>query len=65
MKTFVAVAASLLVNIGLVVAFERSANEAVPVPNGEVIVTELSIEAVPALAQASIVSVDSSRPTAL
>jgi hypothetical protein len=65
MKRFVAVAASLLVNIGLVVAFERSANEAVPVPNGEVIVTELSIEAVPALAQASIVSVDSSRPIAL
>lgn len=65
MKKFVAVAASLLVNIGLVVAFERSANEAVPVPNGEVIVTDLSIEAVPALAQASIVSVDSSRPIAL
>jgi hypothetical protein len=65
MKRFVAVAASLFVNIGLVVAFERSANEAVPVPNGEVIVTELSIEAVPSLAQASIVSVDSSRPIAL
>ena len=65
MKKFVAVAASLLVNIGLVLAFERSANEAVPLPNGEVIVTDLSIEVVPSLAQASIVSVDSSRHVAL
>jgi hypothetical protein len=65
MKKFVAVAASLLVNIGLVVAFERSANEAVPLPKGEVIVTDLSIEAVPSLAQAAVVPLDSSRPIAL
>jgi hypothetical protein len=65
MKRFVAVAASLLVNLGLVVAFERSANEAVPLPNGEVTVTDLSIEGVPSLAQASILAGDSSRPIAL
>ena len=42
MKNAIAIAASLLVNLTLIVAFERSANDAVPVPNGKVIVTELS-----------------------
>jgi hypothetical protein len=65
MKKFVAIAASLLVNVGLVVALERSANEAMPLPNGEVIVTDLSIEAVPSLAQAAIIAVDSGRSVAL
>jgi hypothetical protein len=65
MKKFVAVAASLPVNVGLIVAFERSANEAMPLPEGEVIVTDLSLEGVPSLAQAAIGPVDSSRPVAL
>jgi hypothetical protein len=50
MKRVVAVAASLLVNLGLVVAFQQSAEDAVPVPNGEVTVTDLNGEPVPALA---------------
>jgi hypothetical protein len=65
MKKFVAIAASLLVNVGLVVALERSANEAMPLPNGEVIVTDLSIEAIPSLAHAAIAAVDSSRSVVL
>ena len=47
MKNAIAIAASLLVNLSLIVAFEHSANEAVPVPNGEVIVTDLSAQALP------------------
>ena len=65
MKKIVAVAASLLVNLSLVAAFERSANEAVPLPNGEVTVTDLSIEGVPSLVQASALSLDFDRPVAL
>jgi hypothetical protein len=65
MKKVIAVAASLLVNLSLVAAFERSANDAVPLRSGEVIVTELSIEGVPSLVQASAVSLDFDRPVAL
>ena len=54
MKTVIAIAASLLVNASLIVAFDRSALESTPVPSGEVIVTDLSIDAAPTLAQASI-----------
>ena len=57
MKNAIAIAASLLVNLSLIVAFERSANEAVPLPNGEVIVTDLNIEPV-SLANAAIAAVD-------
>jgi hypothetical protein len=42
MKNVIAIAASLLVNLTLIGAFEHSANESVPVPNGTVIVTELN-----------------------
>lgn len=48
MKRVIAVAASLLVNLGLVVAFQQSAEDAAP--SGEVIVTELNGDAVPTLA---------------
>ena len=65
MKKVIAVTASLLVNVGLIVAFERSANEAMPLPQGEVIVTDLSLQGVPSLAQAVIGSTESSRPVAL
>lgn len=54
MKTVLAIAASLLVNASMIVAFDRSALESTPVPSGEVIVTNLSIEVAPTLAQAAI-----------
>ena len=54
MKTVIAIAASVLVNASLVVAFERSAIDATPVPAGEVIVTDLSLELASTLAQASL-----------
>ena len=57
MKNVIAIAASLLVNLSLVAAFERSANEAAPLPNGEVIVTDLNIEAV-SLAHAATAGID-------
>jgi hypothetical protein len=60
MKKVIAVAASLLVNLSLIATFERSANEAMPLPKGEVTVTDLSIEPVSALAQASLVGPDQS-----
>ena len=41
MKTVIALSASVLINASLVIAFERSATQAMPLPNGEVIVTEL------------------------
>ena len=58
MKSTIAVAASLLVNLSLIVAFENSAIDAVPLPNGEVIVTDLNVDAVPSLVQASIAQID-------
>jgi hypothetical protein len=58
MKNAIAIAASLLVNLSLFAAFERSATEAAPVPNGEVIVTDLNIEPVSSLAQAGSTSID-------
>jgi hypothetical protein len=64
MKSLIALAASLLVNLSLLVAFERSADEARPVPNGEVFITDLSVEAVPSLAQVSAIS-SAERPVAL
>jgi hypothetical protein len=65
MQKVIAIAASLLVNLSLVAAFERSADEALPLPSGQVIVTDLSIESAPSLVQASIVSLDANRPVAL
>ena len=65
MKNFIAIAASLLINLSLIAAFERSATEGVPLPAGQVIVTDLNLEVVPSLAQASIASVDANRPVAL
>jgi hypothetical protein len=50
MRNFIAVAASLLINLGLVVAFQHSAENASPVPSGEVTVTDLNGDAVPTLA---------------
>lgn len=58
MKNIIAVAASLVVNLSAIAVFAHSANDAVPVPNGEVIVTEVSIDAVPSLAQAAIAQID-------
>jgi hypothetical protein len=64
MKSVIALAASLLVNSSLLIAFERSADEARPLPSGEVFITDLSVEAVPSLAQVSAVS-SAERPVAL
>lgn len=52
MRKIIAVAGALAINLALVVAFQRSADQALPVPNGEVTVTELELESVPTLAQA-------------
>ena len=57
MKYVIAIAASLFVNLSLIGAFEHSANEAVPLPNGEVIVTDLNIDAV-SLAQTAAAKID-------
>ena len=65
MKKVIAIAASLLVNLSLVAAFERSADEALPLPGGEVTVTDLSIEPATSLVQASVVSLDANRAVAL
>ena len=54
MKQIVAVIAALIVLAVLAVAFEHSAMQAQPTPHGEVVVTELSVEPMPALAQASL-----------
>jgi hypothetical protein len=56
MKNVIAIAASLLVNLSLFAAFERSAHEAAP--DGEVIVTDLNVEPVSSLAQAGSTSID-------
>jgi hypothetical protein len=63
MNKVIAVAASLLINLSLVLAFERSANEALP--SGEVTVTDLNADLDTALAQASVVSIDADRAVAL
>lgn len=52
MKKIIAVAGALAINLALVVAFQRSADQALPVPNGEVTVTEVEMDAVPTLAYA-------------
>jgi hypothetical protein len=52
MKKFVAIAASLGINLGVLVALENSAENALPVPSGEVTVVELDSQPVPTLAQA-------------
>ena len=51
MRNFIALAAAVAINLALFAAFQRSAEEAVPVPNGEVTVTEFDLESVPTLAQ--------------
>jgi hypothetical protein len=51
MRNFIAIAASLAINLAVVLAFQHSANEAVPLPKGEVTVTELGLEPVAAVAQ--------------
>lgn len=52
MKTIVGLAASLLVNLSLVLAFEQSANDAVPLPKGEVFIS-YAAEPVTAMADVS------------
>jgi hypothetical protein len=52
MRNFIAIAAALAINLAMVIAFQHSANEALPVPNGEVTVTELDLEPASTLAQA-------------
>jgi hypothetical protein len=65
MNRIFAVAASLLVNLGLVYAFERSANEAVPVPNGQVLISYAAEQPIAALAKAGAVDTDDHRALAL
>lgn len=50
MRKLIALAAAVAIHVVLIFAFERSAEEALP--KGEVIITELGAESVPALAQA-------------
>jgi hypothetical protein len=45
MKYFVAIAAAIGIQLIAAFAFQRSADEALPTPNGEVIVTELAFDA--------------------
>jgi hypothetical protein len=45
MKYFVAIAAAIAIQLVAAFAFQRSADEARPTPNGEVIVTELALDA--------------------
>jgi hypothetical protein len=52
MKNLIAVAGSLAINLAVLIAFQHSADEALPVPNGEVTVTELGLEPVATVAQA-------------
>lgn len=52
MKKFVAIAASLALHVGAAFAFQLNAEQALPTPNGEVIVRELGFGQVPALADA-------------
>lgn len=50
MKNFVAFAATLALHIGAVAYFQYNAEQAIPTPNGEVIVKELGFGPVRALA---------------
>lgn len=52
MRNFIAIAAAVAINLALVFAFQRSADEALPLPEGEVTITELALEPLPALAHA-------------
>lgn len=52
MRNVIAIAATLAINLALVFAFQRSAEEALP--RGEVTVTELGFDSVPALANAAV-----------
>jgi hypothetical protein len=61
MKNLIAIAASLAINLAVAVAFQHSANEAVPVPKGEVTVTELGLEPVATVAQAPVPSAHADR----
>lgn len=54
MRNIIAVAAALAINIALILAFQNSAEEAMPVPNGEVTVTDLETNSVVTLAQANV-----------
>jgi hypothetical protein len=53
MRNLTAIAAALAINVALALAFQHSANEALPLPEGEVTVTPLSIESVTTLAHAA------------
>ena len=64
MKKIIGIAASLLVNLSLVVAFEQSANDAVPVPNGQVFIS-YAAEPVAAIAEVSSLASDEQRALAL
>ena len=54
MRNIIAVAAALAINIALILAFQNSAEEAMPVPNGEVTVTDLETNSVVTLAQTNV-----------
>ena len=54
MRNIIALAGALAINIALVLAFQNSADEALPTPNGEVTVTELTLDGLPTLAQAAV-----------
>ncbi len=51
MRKFIAITATVIIHAGLVFVFARSAEEAMPLPKGEVTITELGSDFVPALAQ--------------
>ncbi len=51
MRNFIAAAAAVAINLASFAVFQRSAEEALPVPNGEVTVTEFDVQSVPTLAQ--------------
>lgn len=53
MKKVIAVAASLGINVAMFFAFQNSAEEALPVPSGEVTVVDLNTQSAPTLAQAT------------
>lgn len=56
---FIAFAAALAINFALIAAFQNSADEALPVPKGEVTVTEIGFDSVPTLAR--VVDTDAER----
>jgi hypothetical protein len=52
MRKLIAITAAAAINLALILVFARSADEAMPTPNGEVTITELSSGSVASLAHA-------------